>query len=550
MSLVDVRRNRAQELPHAFGVEKLTVGYSGRAYITQAKNGHRIDAHGPFLNLVSGRPTQEFGHNGDRCPLIEQVRDNEFWFGSKSVFRDLPPKAIDRQYGRFVIADRTQDVFYAMYPERIQCHALYGNMSEIGQARTIYPTEYETAQQRDPGGSGIAITDDGTTHLFVAASGIGNVYYQSLKAFDVPEGTRRSRSYSRVHRSDPSATSAHPPRTWTSKNGKSTIVAKLISQSGDKVVLERKDTGKRLTVALAQLSEADNEYVRRIQRINDVDEPVTVWVAPEKSVSPAGGNIESSRTVESQMAELAKIIRSDDFDEIMTIDDRLEEMNQGLGPLIPHLAWALNNDEYESIVLIDSLIRKFPADAKPLIPELKKTLTSQPSGEFVFRQAIRITTLALLGEGAPLSKALTSPDDMVRIAVPDTFWEVLKRDGFLREGDVDVLMKLASDTSSDFDRTRMRSLHVLGKVRPLPDNAVNLILSEVNLDNPKRLDPYLMESLACAEFEDPQATEFLDHIANDLGNNHSVDWARKRAKEWHENLPPLPIVERTSIEKD
>ena len=564
MSLVDVRKNRAQELPHAFGVEKLTVGYSGRAYITQAKNGHRIDAHGPFLNLVSGRPTQEFGHNGDRCPLIEQVRDNEFWFGSKSVFRDLPPQAIDREYGRFVIADRTQDVFYAMYPERIQCHALYGNMSEIGQARTIYPTEYETAQQRDPGGSGIAITDDGTTHLFVAASGIGNVYYQSLKAFDVPEGTRRSQSYSRVHRSDPSATSTHPPRTWTSRNGKSEIVAKLISQSGNKVVLERKDTGKRLTVALAQLSEADNKYVQGLSRISSTNDTAAASVAHGKSMEPDNGDATPSKAskltvdefpsvdkVPREMAELAEMIRTDDIDEILRIDNRLREMEKGLTELLPYIAWARDNDGYKSIAGLLVLIRKFPEDAKPLIPDLKRKLTFQVSSKFPNRQALIIRTLALIGDASALPKALSSPHDEIRTAVPSTFADLLDRYGYLREGDINVLLRLAADTSPKFSMTRGRTLQFLGKVRPLPKDAVTLIKSAVDWSDPDNyivMIPFI-NTLACAELEDPDATKFLDQIAKDLKVQGTVESARRRAKEWHDNLPPLPTVERTSAEE-
>jgi len=58
-------------------------------------------------------------------------------------------------------------------------------------------------------------------------------------------------------------------RTWTSKNGKAKIQAKLLSADKDKLTLERED-GKKIVVPLKDLSAADQKYVADN---NDTDNP-------------------------------------------------------------------------------------------------------------------------------------------------------------------------------------------------------------------------------------------------------------------------------------
>ena len=192
LTVVDTRRNRFNPIEARFWGEVFRSSYSGKSYITQSKSNGHIDAHGPFSAFVQSRPVQSFGNVSERSPLIEQVRDNEYWFGGKRVFRGLPPKPTPDEFGRFLIADQNFDVIYAMYPENIQCRALDGLMTDLGQVRTSYPIEYEEAQKKDPGGNGIAITKNGKLHLFVAAWGLGNVYYQALPQFSIPASIETS----------------------------------------------------------------------------------------------------------------------------------------------------------------------------------------------------------------------------------------------------------------------------------------------------------------------------------------------------------------------
>ncbi len=49
-------------------------------------------------------------------------------------------------------------------------------------------------------------------------------------------------------------------RTWTDSTGKFSLTAKLVSLDGDQVILER-ETGDKMTIPLAKLSKADQDYV-------------------------------------------------------------------------------------------------------------------------------------------------------------------------------------------------------------------------------------------------------------------------------------------------
>ena len=263
VTFVDVRRGKFREMQRSIAADKLTVGYSGKAYITQSKYGGIIDAHGPFRNFAIGQATHNFGHNSNHCPLIEQVRDNEFWYGYRHVFRGLPPQRTSELYGRIAIGDRVTNVFYAMHPDKIECYSLANRISKVGETATKYSDKYEEAQKHDRGGIGIAITENGKTHLFVYAKGLRNVYYQQINAFVRSGSTAGSGISAQANVANPKPVAEQKVRTWASKDGKSKIVAKLVSQGDGKVLLERQDTGKRLVVAINDLSESDNLFLKQ-----------------------------------------------------------------------------------------------------------------------------------------------------------------------------------------------------------------------------------------------------------------------------------------------
>ncbi|MBN2210498.1 MAG: hypothetical protein JW709_03800 [Sedimentisphaerales bacterium] len=64
-----------------------------------------------------------------------------------------------------------------------------------------------------------------------------------------------------------SATQAQELRTWTNANGTYTLEAKFVSEADGKVILTKEDGGK-VTIALEQLSQADQEYIAGLQSAN------------------------------------------------------------------------------------------------------------------------------------------------------------------------------------------------------------------------------------------------------------------------------------------
>ena len=48
---------------------------------------------------------------------------------------------------------------------------------------------------------------------------------------------------------------------WTSSDGKYKVEARLVSSAGGSVVLERKDDGRKVTVPLDRMSDADRRFV-------------------------------------------------------------------------------------------------------------------------------------------------------------------------------------------------------------------------------------------------------------------------------------------------
>ncbi len=88
-------------------------------------------------------------------------------------------------------------------------------------------------------------------------------------AANLPESARRQHrtvraSVDEVRRLPDGAgrRAAEKPRKWTSKNGRFSVEATFLGMQDDKVALERTD-GKRIVVAIDQLSLADAEYVKR-----------------------------------------------------------------------------------------------------------------------------------------------------------------------------------------------------------------------------------------------------------------------------------------------
>ncbi len=61
----------------------------------------------------------------------------------------------------------------------------------------------------------------------------------------------------------PDAPKADVVRTWTDKSGQFKVEAQLVTKDDSQVVLKRKDNGKLLTVPIANLSPADQEFLKK-----------------------------------------------------------------------------------------------------------------------------------------------------------------------------------------------------------------------------------------------------------------------------------------------
>ncbi|MGB7343612.1 MAG: SHD1 domain-containing protein [Pirellulaceae bacterium] len=273
-TVVDTRRNRSHVWHPIRDDAVATVSYNGKFVITQAGGGSAsgsVDVHSTFASIASGRSTQSMPKKSwDRMPLIRQVRDNEFWFGSKWLFRGMPPTRTGEEQREIIVGDRSQDVFYRIEPELIVAVALDGEGSELGRKKTAFPPAFERMQPNNrKHNSGIdaidrdhiAVTIDGLLHLFLLPAEQGNVYYQQLSAFQSVSSNSRSttRRASGAPR-NPKELSVGESRNWKDRTGKFTIQATLLKVESGNVTLKRTD-GKEVTLPASQLSEADRAYL-------------------------------------------------------------------------------------------------------------------------------------------------------------------------------------------------------------------------------------------------------------------------------------------------
>ncbi|QDT12975.1 SHD1 domain-containing protein [Planctomycetes bacterium K23_9] len=273
-TVVDTRRNRFKVWHPIRDDATATVSYNGKFVITQAGGGSAsgsVDVHSTFAQIAAGRPTQTMQKKSwESMPTIRQVRDNEFWFGSKWLFRGMPPKRTGEEQREIIVGDRAVDVFYRIEPEMIVATALDGSATELGRKKTAFPPEFERMQpgnRRHNSGidhfdrDHIAVTIDGSLHLFLIAPDQGNVYYQQLPAFRSQTSRRGATRRASGAPTNPKPLMVESVRTWNDQSGKFSIEATLIRQETGNVSLKRTD-GTVITLPVSRLSDQDQSYLQ------------------------------------------------------------------------------------------------------------------------------------------------------------------------------------------------------------------------------------------------------------------------------------------------
>lgn len=259
---------RGKAVPFAMGrIGAGTVDYSGKVMIKQSAAGspnRYIDGVYDFDSVARGRPSPKLGEHVDSFPLIYQVGATPYWFGGKKVFTGMPMKTL-LEADRLLIPDRVVDVCYSFSSDRVRCVGLGRGIEDIASREITLPRDVQDVT--DVGDLHIAATIGEHLYLFLLAD--RTIQSIRLPAFEIPTSlakTDRGATVARAYKTDsePDAGAEEPiKRTWKDASGRFEVEAELVEFKDGQVTLKKTD-GKKVTIPADRLSDADREFLSKL----------------------------------------------------------------------------------------------------------------------------------------------------------------------------------------------------------------------------------------------------------------------------------------------
>ena len=259
-------------------------------------------------------------------------------------------------------------------------------------------------------------------------------------------------------------------RTWTSKDGKFEVFARLVDSSETVITLVREDDNRELKVPRGSLSKNDLEYLASLQKPNaaDTTSPSIGIEMPDAPLIEPGASFPSDSDIPMNLVPYFEAIKNDDVEKVDELDDVIEDMPDPPVELIPALAWALQAPSYEARDLACSCIGKLRHHARPALGDVARFRDNYKAEESYVYAYRALVQLGYMGD---YPAVLHDEDDDVRAYAAHALVEADSLDDDV----IKSLIELVSDTDPDQSFVRRQAMEPLAAVRPMTDEIVKLL---------------------------------------------------------------------------
>ncbi len=198
--VIDVRQDRSQPLGRP---ALASVSADGKLLITQESfnlsPSGSVSAHN-YLEFTKSNAKPEPIYRGGigQTPYIYQVFPGSYWFSQNIILGGVPLQQLGKEFGRLIIPDHSQQLFYALDENIIRAHRLTTSFTELEMRRIQFPDEYQEIDKicqhlyRMRGyclDHPMAYTHGERLHMFVLTAEGGAILAAETAAFESPKAS-------------------------------------------------------------------------------------------------------------------------------------------------------------------------------------------------------------------------------------------------------------------------------------------------------------------------------------------------------------------------